>query len=52
MVSERVSLCSKLADIEAYILTFKFLCNYSKAICAGKGSCHEHSSEVLKTQNS
>lgn len=28
MVSEWVSLCSKLADIEAYILTLKFLFNY------------------------
>lgn len=52
MVSEWVSLCSKLADIDSYILTFKFLCNYSKAICAGNGSCHKHSSEALKTQNS
>lgn len=52
MVSEWVSLCFKLADIEAHILTFKFLCSYSKAICAGKGSCHKHSSEVLKTQSS
>lgn len=46
-----VSLCSKLAHTGAYILTFKsLLCNYSKAICAGNGSCHKHSSEPLKTQ--
>lgn len=52
MVSEWVSLCSKLADTDVYILTFEFPCNYSKAICAGNGSCHKHSSEALKTQNS
>lgn len=52
MVSEWVSLCSKLANTDAHILTFKFLCNYSKAICAGNGSCQKHSSEALKTQNS
>lgn len=39
-------------SIDAYILTFKFLCNHSKAICAGNGSCYKHSSEIRKTQNS